>query len=71
MGASGYSEAHRYDQSFHLIDEGTGEPIANRSYRITVDGSIYEGRTDADGKTQRVSADSAHTARIEIFAEGV
>ncbi|MBO9516033.1 MAG: PAAR domain-containing protein [Variovorax sp.] len=24
MGASGYSEAHRYDQSFHLIDEGDG-----------------------------------------------
>lgn len=70
-GAGGASALHTYDQCFHLIDESTGQPIANRCYRITVNGRIYEGRTDSDGRTTRVGSDAAHTARIEVFGEGI
>lgn len=66
-----YDDSHLYDQQFHLIDEANGEPVANRAYRIKVNGRIYEGKTDANGKTQRISADGPYSATIEVFAEGV
>lgn len=67
----GTSETHPYDQRFQLADEANGEPLANRFYRIRVQGAIYEGRTDSQGCSQRISAGEAHMATIEIFGEGV
>ena len=48
----GYLQSDAFDQQFWLLDEITGEPVADRTYRITMNGRTYEGRTDADGKTQ-------------------
>ncbi|MDR2853124.1 MAG: PAAR domain-containing protein [Burkholderiaceae bacterium] len=59
-----------YDQHFHLLDEQTGEALANRRYRITVNGVAFEGRTDGDGKTRKVGANAPHDVTIEVFAEG-
>lgn len=68
---SGYSELHSHDQRFQLIDEVTGGPVANRAYRITINGQTYDGTTDDSGRSQRISADGPSTVTIEIFAEGL
>jgi len=59
-----------YDQHFHLLDEASGEPLANRRYRITIDSKTFEGVSDGDGKTKVVSAQSAIGARLEVLPEG-
>jgi uncharacterized Zn-binding protein involved in type VI secretion len=59
-----------YDQHFHVLDEETGEPLRHRRYRITVDGLTFEGVTDSNGKTQRVSSVHALSVELEILPEG-
>ena len=69
-GATLGAELETYDQHFHLHDEASGEPLANRRYRITIDGKTFEGVADGDGKTKVVSANSAIGARLEVLPEG-
>lgn len=71
LGAEAIAEDHdsnkaekQYDQHFHVLNEGTGEPLRHRRYRLTVDGLTFEGVTDSDGKAQRVSA--AHTLSVDL-----
>lgn len=59
-----------YDQQFQVLDEVTGEPVANRRYRLTIGGMRFEGTTDHEGKTQRVSAKSGLDAELDILPEG-
>jgi uncharacterized Zn-binding protein involved in type VI secretion len=59
-----------YDQHFLLVDELTGKPLPDRYYRMTCDGKIVEGKTDAGGRTGKVSSDEAAEVRIEIMPEG-
>jgi uncharacterized Zn-binding protein involved in type VI secretion len=59
-----------YDQHFVLTDEHTGEPLPNRHYRITCKGKTIEGKTDANGKTEKVAADDPSEVTIEIMPEG-
>lgn len=72
----GEQTAHRaadedgYDQHFLLTDEVTGEPLANRFYRMIWDGKTIEDYTDSEGLTQRVTAESALEVKIEIYPEG-
>lgn len=59
-----------YDQIFHLTDDVTGEPLANRHYRMTFNGEVIEGKTDNEGRTSKVIADDPGEVQIEIFPEG-
>ena len=59
-----------YDQHFVLTDEITGEPLAHRFYRMTCNGNIVDGKTDANGKTKTITADDPADVNIEIFPEG-
>jgi uncharacterized Zn-binding protein involved in type VI secretion len=69
-GAVPSAASEGYDQHFHLHDEASGEPLANRRYRITIDSKTFEGVTDGNGKTKAVSAKSAIDARLEVLPEG-
>ena len=60
----------KYDQFFHLSDEVTGEPLANRHYRMTFKCKVIEGKTDEHGRTQKVEADHAAEVQIEVLPEG-
>jgi type VI secretion system secreted protein VgrG len=62
--------AQAYDQQFVLLDEVTKQPLANRSYRIRFGGAEFEGKTDAEGKTQRVDGAQPEKITIEVFAQG-
>jgi uncharacterized Zn-binding protein involved in type VI secretion len=64
------SNSAGFDQHFFLTDEVTGEPLTNRFYRLTWNGRTIEGHTDDSGLTERVEADSAVEAKIEIYPEG-
>jgi uncharacterized Zn-binding protein involved in type VI secretion len=59
-----------YDQHFLLLDEQTGNPLPNRYYRMTFKGKIIEGRSDAEGKTEKVTADNPADVSIEVMPEG-
>lgn len=57
-----------YDQHFLLINDQTTTPMENIPYRITLsDGRIFEGVSDKNGLSQKVSADTALVATIEIL----
>lgn len=62
--------AKDYDQEFQVLDEATGEPMANRRYTLTIGGLRFEGTTDHEGKTQRVSAKSGLDAHLDVLPEG-
>jgi uncharacterized Zn-binding protein involved in type VI secretion len=59
-----------YDQYFVLSDEKTGHPLPDRHYRITFKGRTIEGKTDAYGKTGKVTADDPAEVEIEVMPEG-
>jgi len=59
-----------YDQQFVLTDEQTGMPLPNRHYRLTSNGKTIEGKTDADGKTERIASDDPAEVTIDIMPEG-
>lgn len=57
-----------YDQQFVLRDTYAGKPLPDVHYRITnAAGQIYEGTTDALGKTERVKTSQAERLRLEIL----
>lgn len=64
------NQAEGFDQHFLLTDEVTGEPLANRFYRLTWNGKTIDGNTNDEGLTERVEAEAAVDVRIEIFPEG-
>ena len=59
-----------YDQHFVLTDEETGQPLSNRYYRMTCNGKVIEGKTDSNGKTEKVYSDDPGEVTIEIMPEG-
>lgn len=58
------------DQRFLLRDEANGTPLAHRLYRLRHPGSMLQGRTDAQGYTERVTGMGGSEIHIEIFGEG-
>ena len=58
------------DQRFLLRDEADGTPLAHRLYRLRHPGGMLQGRTDAQGHTERVTGTGGSQIRIEIFGEG-
>jgi uncharacterized Zn-binding protein involved in type VI secretion len=64
---SNVEHAGRYDLVFHVKHERTGKNLCQVRYKITLeDGRNFIGVTDEAGRTQKVSANAALTARIEI-----
>jgi len=60
-----------FDQVFQALDQQTGLPLADTPYRITLEsGRVFLGVTDSQGRTQRVGADRAQTATLEIPYDG-
>ena len=57
------------DQRFLLRDEADGTPLAHRLYRLRHPGGMLQGRTDAQGHTERVTGTGGSQIRIEIFGE--
>lgn len=56
-----------FDERFHLVGT-SGEPLANQAYRIiAADGSRWEGVSDAQGLTQRVSTLTPSELSLEIL----
>lgn len=58
-----------YDQQIQILNEDTGQPLARVRYRLRGDAGTFEGRTDANGMTERVASDGAATVTLEIFGE--
>ncbi len=57
-----------YDQHFLLINDQTGEPLEHARYRVTLsDGRSFNGVSNEAGLTEKVSADSALVADIDVF----
>lgn len=57
-----------YDEQFQLIQTGTDRVLPNVRYRITTaGGQVFEGRSDAQGFTERIRTDNAEALQIEIF----
>ena len=60
----------KYDEAFVLLDEDTGKPVADQSYRIIrADGQEITGKTDKEGRTVLLEADEAESIRIEVVDE--
>ncbi|MGJ7582318.1 PAAR domain-containing protein [Variovorax sp. RHLX14] len=57
------------DQRFLVRDESTGQPVANRLYRLSYLGGLVQGRTDAQDHTEFVSGSVGSEIRIEVFGE--
>ncbi|RSZ56872.1 type VI secretion system tip protein VgrG [Massilia atriviolacea] len=46
-----------HDQRVRIVDLSTGEPMPDQRYRATMeDGQVVEGRTDAQGMTQKLTS---------------
>lgn len=59
-----------YDQRFQVTNPRTGQPLRDMPYRIVTDnGEEFEGRTDAQGCTQRIASDHALSATLHVFEE--
>jgi uncharacterized Zn-binding protein involved in type VI secretion len=58
-----------YGQRFLLLDELTGEPLANICYEIEKSSEIIHGKTDENGYTEVISGDSAEDVKIHIIYE--
>jgi len=64
-------DSERHDQRVVLTDANTGEVLANRRYRISVeDSSVIEGTSDAQGRTQLLQSDVAFARyTIEVLKD--
>jgi type VI secretion system secreted protein VgrG len=57
-----------YDLDFLITAQNTGLPLPNFPYVITTEsGRTLSGRTDPQGRTQKVASHEAETATIEIY----
>jgi uncharacterized Zn-binding protein involved in type VI secretion len=59
-----------FDQQFVLHDEATGDILMHRGYSIECEGRVIEGRTDGEGKTERIEMSDPANIKITIMPEG-
>lgn len=58
-----------YSERFVAQDKESGATLANTRYRITTaDGSVYEGRTDSEGKTAEIFGAAKSKINIELLS---
>ena len=68
--AQATTQRQTYDQRFQVTNPRTGQPLRDMPYRIvTDDGGELEGRTDAQGYTERVTSDQAISATLHALEE--
>lgn len=59
------------DERIVLFDSQTGQPVQNRGYRaILEDGQVFEGKTDAEGRTAVMQSSVIGEIQIVIDAHG-
>jgi hypothetical protein len=59
--------AGSFDEQYVLRDAMTSRPLANMRYRIrTAAGRTFDGVTDAEGHTKRVTTDGTETLKLEV-----
>ena len=58
---------HQYDEQMLLMDEDTGEILANHHYKLTTSTGEFEGITDANGMTERFSTENMTIIDIELL----
>ncbi|MBW7566318.1 PAAR domain-containing protein [Chromobacterium subtsugae] len=59
--------AQLFDQHF-VVHDKDGKPLANWPYTIELPGGkTINGKTDKDGKTAKVSSDTADTATLHVY----
>lgn len=64
------SSAESFDLDFLITNEITGKPATDWPYLIELAcGTRLEGRTDQEGKTQRVSAMRAEHATLQVYEQ--
>lgn len=65
--ASNNEKASDFDQHFLVTDE-QGNPLADWPYKIKLDGGeVVSGRTDVDGKTQKIASGNPENATFHVF----
>ncbi|MCU6396747.1 type VI secretion system tip protein VgrG, partial [Enterobacter quasiroggenkampii] len=73
MGSADYDApkpelSQGYCENFIAQDKESGDILANTRYRITTaDGSVYEGRTDSEGKTAEIFGAAKSKINIELL----
>ena len=59
-----------FDEQFRLISNDGKTPVANKRYRITAeDGNKWEGTSNAEGLTERVSTSSAQKLSLILLPD--
>ncbi|MFW1642261.1 PAAR domain-containing protein [Acinetobacter guillouiae] len=58
-----------YEHQFVLVDEFTQIPLADRFYKIIMDGVTVTGKTDSQGQTQLMTASEMLEVLIEVYPE--
>lgn len=57
-GSSPMQAPPQYDEMIQFVDKETGEPLVDYPYKLkTENGKVFEGRTDSDGCTIRMTSD--------------
>ncbi len=65
--AGNNQKASDFDQHFHVTDE-QGNPLADWPYKIKLEsGKIVSGRTDSEGKTQKIASGAPENATLHVF----
>jgi type VI secretion system secreted protein VgrG len=68
LGLTKPGKLERFNEAFQIKDEKTGQPLPFLNYRIErEDGSSEHGRTDAEGRTQRVHSSRAEKVKLFIL----
>ncbi|KGT93073.1 type IV secretion protein Rhs [Enterobacter cancerogenus] len=73
MGSADYDAPKKelpqgYSENFVAQDKESGDILANTRYRITTsDGSVYEGRTNSEGKTAEIFGAAKRKINIELL----
>ena len=63
------NDSPEYDEMIQVVDELTGEPLADFAYMLETEGhKTVKGRTDANGCTIRIK--SKISEKVYVFEEG-
>ena len=64
------NERHEFDQHFLVVDMSTGKPLLDFPYRLDLEsGHSIEGRTNSDGKTEKISSHNAEEVVLHVYEE--
>lgn len=67
--AQSFVSEKAYEHQFVLVDEFTQMPLADRFYKIIIDGKTITGKTDSQGQAQLMTASKKLEVLIEVYPE--